>query len=233
MRVPTARPSPAAPSSAVLSTHNDPAPTVFRRWALLVFGFFGWGLAVALMVRSGLGLGPWDALHTGLHLRMGIGIGTASILAGLVIVAASLPLGVRPGVGTVANMVLIGVFIDLLLPRVPAAPNAIAGAAYHLAGIALAGWFTGAYIAAGLGKGPRDGLVLALAARIGWPVRRVRTAVEVSVLGLGWALGGPLGIGTVLFALLIGPSMQWGLARWGVLPAPVADDARDALPRAA
>lgn len=185
------------------------------------------------MVRSGLGLGPWDALHTGLHLRFGIGIGTASILAGVAIVVGSLPLGVRPGVGTVANMVLIGTFINLLLPLVPAAPNVATGAAYDLAGIALSGWFTGAYIAAGLGKGPRDGLVLALAARTGWPVRRVRTAIELSVLGFGWALGGPLGIGTVLFALLIGPSMQWGLARWGLLPPAPTAAARDTLPRAA
>jgi uncharacterized membrane protein YczE len=191
-----------------------------------VFGFFGWGLAIALMVRSGLGLGPWDAFHVGLHHEFGIGIGTASILAGVAIVLASLPLGVRPGVGTAANMVLIGVFIDLLLPVVPAARSTPTAFAYHLAGIGLAGWFTGAYIAAGLGKGPRDGLVLALAARSGWPVRRVRTAVELSVLALGWQLGGRLGMGTVLYALLVGPSMQWGLARWGALPPSVAEPSR-------
>lgn len=199
------------------------APTAFRRWALLVFGFFGWGLAITLMVRSGLGLGPWDAFHAGLHREFGIRIGTASIVAGVAIVLASLPLGVRPGVGTAANMVLIGVFIDLLMPVVPAARSTPAAFAYHVAGVGLAGWFTGAYIAAGLGTGPRDGLVLALAARSGWPVRRVRTAVELSVLALGWQLGGGLGMGTVIYALLVGPSMQWGLARWGVLPRSVAE----------
>ena len=205
---------------------SSAAPAAVGRWALLVFGFFGWGLAVALMVRSGLGLGPWDAFHAGLHQRLGIGIGTASILAGLALVVASLPLGVRPGVGTAANMVLIGAFIDLLLPLVPAAPSWPAGLAYFGAALVLAGWFTGAYIAAGLGKGPRDGLVLALTARTGWTVRRVRTAIELSVLGLGWALGGPLGAGTVLFAVCIGPAMQWGLARWGVLPSAPSPDAR-------
>jgi uncharacterized membrane protein YczE len=164
---------------------------------------------------------------------LGIGIGTASILAGVLIVAASVPLGVRPGVGTAANMVLIGAFIDLLLPVVPAAGSWPVGLAYYATALALAGWFTGAYIAAGLGKGPRDGLVLALAARSGWPVRRVRTAIELSVLAFGWALGGSLGVGTVLFSLCIGPSMQWGLARWGVLPAAPAPRDAAPLPRAA
>ncbi len=202
------------------------APAALRRWALLVFGFAGWGLAVALMVRSGLGLGPWDAFHAGLHRHLGLGIGAASVLAGLAVVVAALPLGVRPGVGTVANMVMIGLFIDLLLPAVPPARSLPAGLAYHVAGIVLAGWFTGAYIAAGLGKGPRDGLVIALAERSRWPVRRVRTAVELSVLAAGWRLGGPLGVGTVIYALLVGPAMQWGLARWHVLPRPAAPAGR-------
>ena len=180
------------------------------------------------MVRSGLGLGPWDAFHAGLHQHNGIGIGTASILAGVVILVVSLPMGVRPGVGTAANMVLIGTFIDLLLPVVPPAASWPVGLVYYVAALTIAGWFTGAYIAAGLGKGPRDGLVLAVAARSGWPVRRVRTAMELSVLGFGWALGGALGVGTVLFALGIGPAMQWGLARWHVLPSRV--DAAEPLP---
>lgn len=184
----------------------------------MVAGFAGWGLAVALMIRSGLGLGPWDAFHVGLHNVFGIRVGTASILAGLGIVLASLPLGVRPGIGTVANMVLIGTFIDLILPVLPAAHGWPMAWGYHLAGIVLCGWFTGVYIAAALGKGPRDGLVLALAERSGWPVRRVRTCIEVVALGAGWAMGGTLGIGTAVYALTIGPSMQWGLARWGVLP---------------
>jgi uncharacterized membrane protein YczE len=190
-----------------------------RRWTQLVLGFAGWGLSVVLMLRSGLGVGPWDAFHQGLHLRLGIGIGTASIAVGLLVLLLSLPLGIRPGAGTVANMVLIGAFTDLLLPVVPTAAGWAWGLAYHLAGIALAGWFTGVYIDARLGKGPRDGLVLGLAERWRWPVRRVRTLIELSVLGAGWALGGTLGVGTVIYALLIGPSMQWGLRRWGVLPA--------------
>lgn len=211
-----------------------PARPLGVRWAQLVFGFAGWGLAATLMVRSGIGLGPWDALHVGVDAHTGIGVGMASILTGLVVLLGSLPFGLRPSVGTVANMVLIGTFIDRFLTVVPPAAGLAAGLAYFAAGIAIAGWFTGAYVAAGFGTGPRDGLVIGLAARTGWSVRRVRTCVELSVLGLGWALGGPLGLGTVLFALGMGPSMQWGLRRWGVLPAapaPAADPAP--LPRAA
>ena len=189
------------------------------RWLQLVLGLAGWGLAASLMVRANLGLGPWDALHVGLHLKTGIGVGVASILAGGVILIASWPLGVRPGVGTIANMVGIGATIDLLLPVIPPAVGWVRGLAYFGTAIVLAGWFTGVYVAAGLGKGPRDGLVIGLAERTGWPVRRVRTLIELSVLGVGWALGGPLGAGTLLFAVGIGPAMQWGLRRWGVLPA--------------
>ncbi|GLC26408.1 YczE/YyaS/YitT family protein [Roseisolibacter agri] len=203
-----------------------PSSDLPRRWAQLVLGLFGWGASVVLMLRSGLGVGPWDAFHQGLHLRLGIGIGTASIGVGLLIVALSLPLGLRPGPGTIANMVLVGLFTDLLLPLVPPAAGPAWGLAYHLSGILLCGWSTGVYIAAGLGKGPRDGLTMGLSARLGWPVRRIRALIELSVLGVGWALGGTLGVGTLLFALLIGPSMQWGLRRWGVLPAPLAREER-------
>lgn len=196
------------------------------RWAQIVVGFAGWGLAASLMVRAGLGLGPWDALHVGIDAHTGIGVGVASILAGLVVLVGSFPFGIRPSLGTVANMVLIGTFIDLFLPLIPPAGGGLAGVAYFASAILVAGWFTGMYVGAGLGSGPRDGLVIALAARSGGSVRRVRTLVELSVLGIGWALGGPLGPGTLIFALAMGPSMQWGLRRWGVIaarpPAPSA-----------
>jgi hypothetical protein len=172
------------------------------------------------MVRANIGLGPWDAFHVGVDLHTGIGVGVASILTGALVLVGSLPFGIRPGVGTLANMVLIGTFIDLFLPVVPVAATLTLGLAYFAVAIVLAGWFTGVYVAAGLGKGPRDGLVIALAERTGWTVRRVRTVLELSVLGLGWALGGKLGLGTIIFAVTIGPSMQWGLRRWHVLPPP-------------
>jgi len=204
---------------------------VSRRLLQLVVGLFGYALAVALMIRSGLGLGPWDAFHVGLHTLTGLTVGVASILTGLVILAGSLLLGVRPGVGTVANMVLIGAFTDLLLPVVPPAGGWLTGVPYFVAGAALVGACTGMYIAAGFGSGPRDGLMLALSRRYGWPVRRVRTGIELSALGAGWWMGGVVGVGTVLFAATAGPSVQWGLRLFGVVPPaappppPVADDA--------
>jgi uncharacterized membrane protein YczE len=203
----------------------QPARRMHRRravfaWLQLMAGLFGFGVAVALMIRSGLGLGPWDAFHVGLHHLAGISVGAASIVAGAAIVLASLRIGVRPGWGTLANMVLIGVFVDLLLAVVPHADGVAVAVAFHLVGIGLCGLATGFYIAAGLGKGPRDGLMIGLSERTGWPVRRVRTAIELVVLGLGWAMGGAIGVGTLLFAFGIGPVTQWGLRVCGVGTAP-------------
>jgi uncharacterized protein len=190
------------------------------RWLQLVGGLLCFGVAIPLMIGSRLGLGPWDAFHFGLHRLTGISVGGASIGVGMVILAGTWFLGVRPGAGTVANMVLIGVFIDLLLPLTPTAGNLYWGVVYYLGAIALAGLGTGMYIGAGLGQGPRDGLMLGLSRRMGWPVRRVRTAMELTVLLLGWAMGGGIGVGTLMFATLIGPAAQWGLQLFRVAPAP-------------
>lgn len=191
-----------------------------KAWARLVAGLFGYALSIDLMIRSGLGLGPWDAFHVGLSRQTGISVGAASILTGVVIVAAAPLYGIRPGPGTIANMVLIGLFIDATLPWVPPAPNAWTGFAVHVFAIALCGLSTGFYIAARLGNGPRDGLMLGLSGRTGWPVGRVRTLLELSALVFGWAMGGPVGLGTLLFALGIGPAAQWGLRLCGVQKAP-------------
>ncbi len=189
-----------------------------RAWAQLLVGLFGYGLAVALMIESNLGLGPWDAFHYGIHRYTGITVGTASILVGLAIQALTWFIGVRPGAGTIANMVLIGVFIDLLLPILPAATHWSVGLAFYVAGILICGLATGFYIGAGLGKGPRDGLMIAVSQIVGWPVRRVRTLIELTVLLLGWLMGATIGVGTLLFALGIGPAVQWGLRVCGVIP---------------
>ena len=199
------------------------------RWTQLVVGLFGFGVSIALMVRSGLGLGPWDAFHVGLHLQTGISIGMATVLAGVVVLAISYFLGVRPGVGTLVNMLGIGAFIDLLVPWIPTAPHWGWGIAYYAAAVALAGLSTGMYIAPALGKGPRDGLVIGIGERTGWPLRRVRTLTEMSALALGWAMGGSIGIGTVIFTLTIGPSMQWGLQLFGALPPLSGEAAEEAV----
>ncbi len=189
------------------------------RWVQLLVGLLGFAGAIALMIRSGLGLGPWDAFHVGIHRLTGISVGTASILTGIVIVGISMALKTRPGPATLANMVLIGIFTDLLLKVLPAAPQFAIGLLYHLGGIALIGLASGMYLGAGLGAGPRDGLMTALAARTGWSIARTRTLIELSVLGVGWTMGGTLGLGTLLFAVGVGPSVQWGMRLFGVIPA--------------
>lgn len=213
---------------------GDPLNATVRRLypargAKLLGGLFGYAVAIALMIRSELGLGPWDAFHVGLHRLTGMSIGVASIVTGLVIVAGTRFLGVRPGVGTLANMVLIGAFLDLLLPWIPSAPGWGWGLAYHLPGIALVGVATGLYIAAGLGMGPRDGLMIAVSERTGWAVRRVRTLIEMSALAAGWAMGGTIGVGTVLFTLTVGPSVQWGLQLFAPRPGRGAQTGGSAL----
>ena len=179
------------------------------------------------MIRGGLGLGPWDAFHVGLHRLTGMTVGTASILAGIVIVGISMVLKARLGPATIANMVLIGIFTDLALPIVPDAPGFASGLAYHVAGIALIGLATGMYLGAGLGAGPRDGLMTALSARYGWTISRTRTGIELSVLGLGWLMGGTLGLGTILFAVAVGPSVQWGMRVFGLIRPATADSTLD------
>lgn len=189
------------------------------RLAQLLAGLFLWGLAIALFIRSHLGLGPWDAFHYGAHRLTGITVGTASILAGLAIVAVNFALGVKPGIATVLNMIFIGIFTDLLLPIVPDAPSLLVAATYFGAAIPLTGFASGMYIGAGFGHGPRDGLMMALTLRTGWSVRRIRTLIELSVLGLGWLMGGTVGIGTVIVTLTIGHAVQWGLRLFGAAPA--------------
>lgn len=188
------------------------------QWLRLVLGLFGCSLSVALMIRSELGLGPWDAFHVGLHRITGLTVGTVSILVGLAIICGTWLIEVRPGAGTLVNMVLIGVFIDLLLPIVPAAEGWGWGLSYYLLAIPIFGAATGLYLGARLGSGPRDGLMIGLSHRSGWPVRRVRTLVELGVLAAGWLMGGRVGFGTVLFALSVGPAMQWGMQLAGLLP---------------
>jgi len=188
------------------------------RLVQLIAGLFGWGLAVALFVRSHLGLGPWDAFHYGIHVQTGMSIGMASILFGVLIVLALLTQGVRPGLGTILNMLLIGVFLDLLLVVIPDATSTLQAALYFAAGIILTGFCTGLYIGAGYGHGPRDGMMVVISMRTGATIRRVRTLIEATVLLFGWLMGGPVGIGTIIIMLTIGHAVQWGLRLFGVLP---------------
>ena len=180
-----------------------PAPRG-RRLAQLFGGLVLFGASSSMLVLAGLGLDPWDVLHQGLSRRVGLGVGTWAIIAGALVLLLWIPLRQRPGFGTLANVLVVGGVIDLVLAVVPAPHELAVQVALLLAGVALNGVATGAYIGAGLGPGPRDGLMTGLAAR-GHSIRRVRTAIEVTVLAVGWALGGTVGVGTIVYALSIGP----------------------------
>jgi uncharacterized membrane protein YczE len=176
------------------------------RWRLaqLYAGLLLYGVSSSLLVLAGLGLDPWDVFHQGLSRTFGLAIGTWAILIGVVVLAFWIPLRQRPGIGTLSNVVLVGGTMDVVLGHVHAPHAMAARIACLVGGVFLNGVATGAYIGAGLGPGPRDGLMTGFAAR-GHSIRLVRTGIELVVLATGWLLGGTVGVGTVVYALSIGP----------------------------
>jgi len=170
----------------------------------LLAGLVLYGVSDSMLLLAGLGLDPWDVFHQGLSRRIGLGVGTWAIIVGGAVLLLWVPLRQRPGIGTLLNVVLIGAVIDLMLATVHAPHATVPRVALLLGGVFLNGVATGAYIGAGLGPGPRDGLMTGWAAR-GHSIRVVRTAIEIFVLAVGWLLGGTVGVGTVLYALAIGP----------------------------
>ena len=180
-----------------------PPPRV-RRLVQLFAGLVLFGLSASMLLLAGLGVDPWDVLHQGLSRTLGLGVGTWAILASAAVLTLWIPLRQRPGVGTIANAILVGVVIDVVLGAVRPPHDLAIRVAVLVAGVLLNGFATGLYIGAGLGPGPRDGLMTGLAGR-GHPIRVVRTGIELTVLVLGWLLGGTVGVGTVLYALSIGP----------------------------
>lgn len=194
-----------------------------RRLGQLVAGLVLYGVSMALLIRSGLGNMPWDVLHQGLSRQLGHSIGTVAVGLGLVVLLAWIPLRERPGVGTVANILLIGIAVDGALAVLPTVDGLALRALMVAVGVLLNGVATAAYIGARLGPGPRDGLMTALVRRTGGSIRRVRTGIEVVVVASGWALGGTLGLGTLLYALAIGPLVQVFLPRLDVDAAPARD----------
>jgi uncharacterized membrane protein YczE len=174
------------------------------RLAQLYGGLVLYGISSSLLVLAGLGLDPWDVFHQGLSRTFGLAIGTWAILVGGAVLLLWIPLRQKPGVGTVSNVVLVGLTMNVVLGHVHP-PHALSvRVACLVCGVLLNGIATGAYIGAGLGPGPRDGLMTGLATR-GHSIRVVRTGIEVTVLVTGWLLGGTVGVGTVLYALAIGP----------------------------
>ncbi|MGY4710139.1 membrane protein YczE [Mycolicibacterium sp. CBM1] len=163
---------------------------------------------MAMMVRAGLGLDPWDVFHQGLTRHTPMTIGLASAVVGVVVLLAWIPLRNKPGIGTVANVVVIAVTVDAGLAVLAAPASTPARAAMMLGAVLLNAVATVLYVGAGLGPGPRDGLMTGLVARTGLSVRLVRTSIEATVLGAGWLLGGSVGVGTVIYAFGIGPMVQ-------------------------
>ncbi len=182
-----------------------------RRLIQLYAGLALYGASSALLVVAGLGLEPWGVLHQGLAERTGISIGVVSIIIGAIVLLLWIPLRQRPGLGTVSNVFAVGLAMDGTLALVPEAHGLAARGGVMVAGIVLNGVATGLYIAARFGPGPRDGLMTGLHQRTGRSIRLVRTAIEVAVVVTGFLLGGSLGVGTVLYALAIGPLAQFFL----------------------
>lgn len=191
---------------------------LIRRLPRLTVGLVLFGVGIAMMVIADLGLAPWEILHQGISVNTGIPIGTVGIVTGILVLLLWIPLRERPGIGTIANVLLIGIVIDLTLW---VAPDRVDAAwqqwALLVGGTLVIAVGSGLYIGAGLGPGPRDGLMTGLGAR-GIPIGLARAFIEVSVLIGGWALGGTVGVGTVVFAFGVGPLVGWMLPVFSIPP---------------
>lgn len=174
----------------------------------MMLGLTGFGLSLALLLESGLGGAPWDVLHAALADRLGLTVGTVSIAVSFLLLVAWIPLRERLGIGTIANGIWVGVSLDLGMLVLPAAEGLPLAVAMMIAGVVLNGVSGAVYIGAQLGAGPRDGLMTGLGRVLSRPVGPVRIVLEVLVLAGGWALGGPLGVGTILYAIGLGPIIQ-------------------------
>ncbi len=215
-------PTPAAPAATM---SRPGSRRLGRRLVQLYLGLALYGLSMALLVRAGLGVMPWDVLHQGIARSLGGSLGLVSAVVGALVLLLWIPLRQRPGVGTVSNVVVIGLSVDAALAVIPSVDAMAVRVLLVPAGIVLNAVATAAYIGVRLGPGPRDGLMTGLVARTGGSVRLVRTGIEVVVVATGWLLGGTLGLATVLYAVAIGPLVQPLLPRLTVIP-------RDAVPDA-
>jgi uncharacterized membrane protein YczE len=179
-----------------------------RRVTQLYVGLVLYGVSSAMQVQAGLGLDPWDVLHQGVANRVDRAIGTVVIAVGALVLWGWIPLRQRPGLGTVSNVIVLGLAMNATLAVLPVQHGYPARIAMLLGAIVLCGIATGMYISAGLGPGPRDGLMTGISRRAGVSIRLTRTLIELTVLVTGWLLGGSVGVGTVLYAVLIGPLAQ-------------------------
>ncbi|BBV31894.1 MULTISPECIES: YczE/YyaS/YitT family protein [Citrobacter] len=181
---------------------------MLRRLLQLYIGLALYGVSTAMFVRADLGADPWNVFHLGVANLLSMNIGVVIIVVGVLVLLAWIPLRQRPGFGTLSNVIMIGLAADAALVVIPGFESLPARSVLLVTAVILNALATSLYIGAGFGAGPRDGLMTGIHARTGWPVRRIRTAIEVSVLLIGWLLGGTVGVGTVLYALAIGPLIQ-------------------------
>ncbi len=182
-----------------------------RRVVQLLIGLVLYGAGCAVMVQAGIGLDPWTVFAQGVSRQTGIGIGWVTNLLGFLILLLWIPLRQKPGIGTIANILIVGTSMQATLGIVPPITGWLAQGVVFLGGVVLVALASGLYIGANFGPGPRDGLMTGINARFGWPIWAARLAVEATVLLAGWLLGGTVGLGTVLFAVLIGPLVHIAL----------------------
>jgi len=191
---------------------------LIRRLIQLHLGLCLFGFALALMVRATLGLDPWNVFQQGLTGLTGLTLGQTSILIGAVVMLTWIPLRQKPGYGTLANIVVIGLMVDASLAVLPVFEGLGLRAAMMVCGVVLNAVACAAYIGAGMGAGPRDGLMTGLNQRLGWSIRVSRLSIEATVLAAGWLLGGSVGVGTVVYALAVGPLVQFFLPVFTLAP---------------
>ncbi|MBT5248053.1 MAG: hypothetical protein HOL65_04610 [Microbacteriaceae bacterium] len=179
-----------------------------RRWSQLLSGLFLFGFSAAMMLRANIGVDPWTVFAEGFNVRWGFSFGWVIVISGLAVLLIWIPLRQRPGIGTILNALLVGPSMEVGLALVETPETLPQRIVLFASGLLMMGIASGLYIGARFGPGPRDGLMVGFNARFGWPMWAVRTGVESTVLAIGWALGGTFGVGTIVFAVLIGPLAQ-------------------------
>lgn len=180
-----------------------------RRWVQLFIGLYLYGVGIAFMIRGEIGAAPWDVMSQGIALHVPLSFGVITILTSVVVLVLWLPLRQRYGIGTLLNALLVGLSADLALYLIPTDQPLWLRICFFVIGLLVLSAATGLYIGAHFGPGPRDGLMTGLHNRTGWPIWIVRTGLEIIVVAVGWALGGTVGLGTLAFALLVGPLCQY------------------------
>jgi len=179
-----------------------------RRWSQLLSGLFLFGFSAAMMLRANIGVDPWTVFAEGFNVRWGFSFGWVIVISGLAVLLIWIPLRQRPGIGTILNARVVGPSMEVGLALVETPETLPQRIVLFASGLLMMGIASGLYIGARFGPGPRDGLMVGFNARFGWPMWAVRTGVESTVLAIGWALGGTFGVGTIVFAVLIGPLAQ-------------------------